>query len=167
MPERLQSGEEAQKLDGVGKQIAKKIDEFISTGKLQKIEKIRNDDSSTSINELTRVAGIGPAKARELFDAGITSVEELKKNQDSLTPYQKIGLKHFEDFELRIPRDEIGEIEIKAKKAIQSLDENYQVTICGSYRRGLPTSGDADILLTHAGQLFLESPFCLPFYQKM
>jgi len=150
LPERLQSGEEAQKLDGVGKQIAKKIDEFISTGKLQKIEKIRNDDSSTSINELTRVAGIGPAKARELFDAGITSVEELKKNQDSLTPYQKIGLKHFEDFELRIPRDEIGEIEIKAKKAIQSLDENYQVTICGSYRRGLPTSGDADILLTHA-----------------
>ena len=65
--------------------------------------------------------------ARELFDGGITSVEELKKNQDSLTPYQKIGLKHFEDFELRIPRDEIGEIEIKAKKAIQSLDENYQV----------------------------------------
>ena len=51
-----------------------------------------------------------------MFDAGITSVEELKKNQDSLTPYQKIGLKHFEDFELRIPRDEIGEIEIKAKK---------------------------------------------------
>ena len=65
---------------------------------------------------MTRVAGIGPAKARELFDAGIISVEELKKNQDSLTPYQKIGLKHFEDFELRIPRDEIGEIEIKAKK---------------------------------------------------
>ena len=66
LPERLQSGEEAQKLDGVGKQIAKKIDEFISTGKLQKIEKIRNDDSSTSINELTRVAGIGPAKGQKI-----------------------------------------------------------------------------------------------------
>ena len=116
LPERLKSGEEARKLDGVGKQIAAKIDEFINTGKLSKIEKIRGDDSSTSINELTRVAGIGPAKARELFDSGIHSVEDLKKNQETLTPYQKIGLKYFEDFELRIPRDEIGEIENKAKK---------------------------------------------------
>ena len=120
LPERLKSGEEARKLDGVGKQIAAKIDEFINTGKLSKIEKIRGDDSSTSINELTRVAGIGPAKARELFDSGIHSVEDLKKNQETLTPYQKIGLKYFEDFELRIPRDEIGEIENKAKKVHSS-----------------------------------------------
>ena len=76
LPERLQSGEEAQKLDGVGKQIAKKIDEFISTGKLQKIEKIRNDDSSTSINELTRVAGIGPAKGQKILE-GNCGVKKL------------------------------------------------------------------------------------------
>ena len=33
LPERLKSGEEARKLDGVGKQIAAKIDEFINTGR--------------------------------------------------------------------------------------------------------------------------------------
>ena len=50
------------------------------------------------------MTGIGPAKAKELFDSGITSIEDLKHNQDGLNKSQKIGLKHFEDFELRIPR---------------------------------------------------------------
>ena len=146
----MNSGDEARKLDGVGKQIGLKIDEFIKTGKLSKIDRIRNDDSSISINELTRVAGIGPAKARELFDSGIKSVEELRQNQETLTKGQKIGLKHFEDFELRIPREEISAIEVLVKNELKTLDEKYQVTVCGSYRRGLASSGDVDFLLTHA-----------------
>ena len=59
LPERIKSGAEAKKLDGIGKQIGIKIDEFIQTGKLKKIEKIRADDGNLAINELTRVAGIG------------------------------------------------------------------------------------------------------------
>jgi DNA polymerase/3'-5' exonuclease PolX len=39
-PTRIQSGEEARKLHGVGVKISKKIDEFLKTGKLQKLEKV-------------------------------------------------------------------------------------------------------------------------------
>ena len=39
-PTRIQSGEEARKLNGVGAKISKKIDEFLETGKLQKLEKV-------------------------------------------------------------------------------------------------------------------------------
>jgi DNA polymerase beta len=39
-PTRIQSGEEARKLNGVGDKISKKIDEFLQTGKLQKLEKV-------------------------------------------------------------------------------------------------------------------------------
>ena len=39
-PTRIKSGEEAQKLKGIGAKIAKKIDEFLQTGKLQKLEKV-------------------------------------------------------------------------------------------------------------------------------
>ena len=39
-PTRITSGAEAKKLEGVGEKIAKKIDEFIATGKLQKLEKV-------------------------------------------------------------------------------------------------------------------------------
>jgi DNA polymerase/3'-5' exonuclease PolX len=66
-----------------------------------------------------------------------------------LTKGQKIGLKHFEDFEMRIPRKVIEEIEKFLRKEIHNLDPKYEITICGSFRRGLPTSGDIDVLLTH------------------
>lgn len=40
LPERVNSGKEAKKLPGIGDKIAKKIDEFLETGKLQKIENV-------------------------------------------------------------------------------------------------------------------------------
>lgn len=54
---------------------------------------IRSDEGSVAINELTKVSGIGPAKAKELFDLGVTNVELLFKNQDKLNHHQKLGLK--------------------------------------------------------------------------
>lgn len=146
---RITSGDEARKHDGIGDKIAKKIDEFLATGKLDKLEKIRADDSNSAINLFTRVAGIGPAKARLLVDAGHTTIQDLRDNLDSLSKAQKIGLRHFEDFEKRIPRTEIQEIETVLKKHIANLDKKFTATICGSYRRGLPSSGDIDVLLTH------------------
>ena len=148
LPERIKSGAEAKKLEGIGAKIAEKIDEYIATGKLRKLDKIRNPESN-AINELTRVAGIGPAKARELVDAGFNSIQDLRDNPDGLSKAQKIGLKHFEDFELRIPREEIAEVEILLNKEFQKIDAKYRGTICGSYRRGLASSGDIDVLLTH------------------
>jgi len=47
----------------------------LETGKLQKLEKIRADDSNAAIGLLTRVANVGPVKAKELVDSGITSIE--------------------------------------------------------------------------------------------
>lgn len=148
-PTRLKSGDEAKKLDGVGDKIGKKIDEFIATGKLEKLEKIRKDDTTESINLMTRVSGIGPAAARKLFDDGIKTIEDLRKNTDKLNHHQKIGLKHFEDFEQRIPRPEMEKLESFILGEVQNVDENYTTTICGSYRRGAASSGDIDILLTH------------------
>ncbi|KAJ9588358.1 hypothetical protein L9F63_018284 [Diploptera punctata] len=148
-PTRIKSGEEAQKLKGIGAKIAKKIDEFLQTGKLQKLEKIREDDDSTAINLLTRVSGIGPAKAKELVDANIKSIEDLKKNKGKLNHHQLIGLKYFEDFEKKIPREEIKRIEDFIKTEIDELDSEYKITVCGSYRRGKAESGDIDVLITH------------------
>ena len=146
---RLESGKEAKKLPGVGEKIALKIDEILETGNLKKLDTIRGDDTTLAVNSLTRVAGIGPAKARELYEEGITSIEELRKHQDKLTKAQKIGLKYVEEFEQRIPRAEIKQLEHKIRKRLHKLDNKYVMTVCGSYRREAETSGDIDILLTH------------------
>lgn len=54
-----------------------------------------------------------------------------------------------DDFETKIPREEIEQIEKILKEMIAKLDKSYIVTICGSYRRGKKESGDIDVLLTH------------------
>lgn len=149
LPERVKSGQEARKLPGIGEKIAKKIDEFLETGKLQKLENIKKDESNVIIDVLTRVHGIGPSKAKELVDAGIKSIDDLKKHQDKLNHQQKLGLRYFEDFEKKIPRLEIEHIEKLIRKTILELDKDFIITICGSYRRGNSQSGDIDVLLTH------------------
>lgn len=55
---------------------------------------IRSDDSSVAIKELTRVSGIGPTKAKDLYNEGVTNIELLLKNQDKLNQHQKLGLKY-------------------------------------------------------------------------
>lgn len=90
---RIESGEEARKLNGIGDKIAKKIDEFLQTGKLRKLENIHQDEDAQAISLLTRVSGIGPVKAADLVRIGIKTIEDLRKNQDKLNHHQLLGLK--------------------------------------------------------------------------
>ena len=41
---KISSGKEATRVPGIGKKIGEKIDEFLATGKLKKIERIENDE---------------------------------------------------------------------------------------------------------------------------
>jgi Uncharacterized conserved protein len=58
------------------------------------IFQIREDSTAKTISELTRVSGIGPAKAKELIDQGILSINELRDHEDLLTHHQIIGLRY-------------------------------------------------------------------------
>lgn len=107
---RVSSGKEAEELPGIGKGIAHKIDEILSTGGVEKIKEARTDDTVRALEELARVPGIGHANAKKLVDEGITSVEELRKNQHLLNDNQKTGLKYLEDIETPIPRARVTEI---------------------------------------------------------
>ena len=68
-----------------------------------------------------------------------------------LTSQQLMGLKYFHDMSQKIPREEVQKIEIILKKVAQRLNPDIVVTLCGSYRRGRPRSGDIDCLITHPG----------------
>ncbi|NWT45537.1 DPOLB polymerase, partial [Chroicocephalus maculipennis] len=57
--------------------------------------------------------------------------------------------RYFEDFEKRIPREEMLQMQEIVLEEVKKLDPNYIATVCGSFRRGAESSGDMDVLLTH------------------
>ncbi|KAH8606948.1 putative DNA polymerase beta palm DNA polymerase beta thumb [Trypanosoma vivax] len=66
-----------------------------------------------------------------------------------LTEAQRCGLKYHSDFAQRIPHEEVRLHEAFLKLRLRKyLGKSYELSICGSYRRRLPTSGDIDVLLT-------------------
>jgi DNA polymerase/3'-5' exonuclease PolX len=60
-----------------------------------------------------------------------------------------MGLKYVADFEERIPRKEMNAHKEYLEKVISSIDPKFTFEITGSYRRGLPSSGDIDVLINH------------------
>ena len=84
-----------------------KLNEFVQTGTLKILEREKNNP----VNILAEVYGIGPKKAKELVENSITTISQLRENQQLLNDVQKVGLKYYEDILKRIPRSEIQEFE--------------------------------------------------------
>eukprot|EP00300_Choanocystis_sp_HF-7_P015148 c18952_g1_i1.p1 GENE.c18952_g1_i1~~c18952_g1_i1.p1 ORF type:complete len:303 (+),score=68.46 c18952_g1_i1:30-938(+) len=146
-PGPIRSGKDAKELPGIGDKIAKKIDEILSTGKLNKLESANADERMQAINLLARVFGVGPISARKFVDSGITTLEQLGRQK--LNHQQQLGIKYFEDFEKRIPRNEVSTLERVVQTLVHEIDPVIVVHVCGSYRRGAETSGDVDFLISH------------------
>ena len=158
--EEITSGEQLRDIKGIGDGIIKRVDEIINTGKLSEINgDIKLDpkiETKTSkLKNLQRITGVGPVKAKKLLDDGFTLESILKDYQnkvnldDILTHHQILGVRYFKDLESRIPYSEIQKIEKYIKQICSEIDQNLNLTICGSYRRKQNTSGDIDILITH------------------
>ena len=135
-------------LKGIGKTIESKLEEYVTTGTLRILERERLNP----LNVLTRIYGVGPKKAKELIDKGITSIADLKEREKEnlLNDTQKIGIKYFDAIETRIPRSEIDEYKkVLEKTFATSTPPGSSFEIVGSYRRGALTSGDIDMIITN------------------
>ena len=131
----------------IGQTIMEKLEEYTKTGTLQVIEKEKNNP----VNILAEVYGIGPKKAKELVDNGITSIKQLRQNLSQLNDVQKVGLKYYEDVLQRIPRSEIEEYKTIFENSFKKVSApNSRFEIVGSYRRGAQSSGDIDVIITSA-----------------
>ena len=132
---------------GIGKTIMEKFNEYLTTGKLKTLERAKGDP----LYLFPKIYGIGPKKAKQLVEAGVTTLAELRERQDELlNTNQKLGLKYFEDIEKRIPRAEINEYsDILADVFSRLKHVGSRFEIVGSYRRGAKDSGDIDIIVTN------------------
>tara|TARA_Y100000748_G_C15494986_1_gene487898 strand:+ start:91 stop:2973 length:2883 start_codon:yes stop_codon:yes gene_type:complete len=151
-PEQINNIEDIKSLKGIGPTIQEKLQELISTGKIDLLEQEKEYDAL--LETFTKIYGVGPKHSKKLVDAGITNIEMLRERQDEfLNDTQKLGLQYYEDINMRIPR---AEINIYKHEFTKLFDEAKNETkqskayfeIVGSYRREADNSGDIDVIVT-------------------
>lgn len=140
-------------IKGIGKSSIDKIQEILETGCCSAIKIKKGDNKIHELQQLQRITGIGPTKAKKLFLEQAYTLDKLLEMQSSkdpelsdiLTHHQLLGLKYLFDIEKRIPHKEIEMIEAFLN---YKISEKYglKFIICGSYRRQTETSGDIDII---------------------
>nr|XP_031538568.1 DNA polymerase lambda isoform X3 [Vicugna pacos] len=140
------SYQEAFSIPGIGKRMAEKIVEILESGHLRKLDHI--SESVPVLELFSNIWGAGTKTAQMWYHQGFRSLEDIR-TQASLTSQQAIGLKHYNDFLDRMPREEASEIEQTVREAAQAFNSGLLCVACGSYRRGKATCGDVDVLLTH------------------
>jgi DNA polymerase beta len=117
---------------------------------LQSAEKAKEVYHTESLKAFQNIYGVGPVKAKELVDQGFRTIADLRKaiheNQLILHEKQLIGLQYYEDLLERIPREEMDQHRQFLHEYLPA-ELVFDSEIVGSYRRGLSSSGDIDMLL--------------------
>jgi DNA polymerase/3'-5' exonuclease PolX len=152
---------QVKKVPGLGKQSVEKINEYLETGQIAKAEEVKtllvkekedrkNVSQQRILGKFSSVLGAGEKTAQKWWDAGMRSLDDLRKNPNLLTKEQKIGLKYYDDLHTRIPREYIDTFQLMVRYVLAKEVgmEGYELIIAGSYRRKNKTSGDIDILIT-------------------
>ncbi|MEW6183735.1 MAG: DNA polymerase/3'-5' exonuclease PolX [Bacillota bacterium] len=162
-------------IPGIGKELARKIEEILATGTLQKYEALKKQVPK-GLLEIIVVPGVGPKTARLLsLEAGIESVDALERMALEGRLKEIPGIKAKTEQKilhgialLRSARDRrpLGLILPFARMLVAVLEDRVpvkQAAIAGSLRRGSETVGDIDILVSSGHpdkvmELFLGLP---------
>lgn len=149
-----------QDIPGVGKAIADKIDELLSTGKMEFYKKLSAEVPET-LADLLRVEGVGPKKvARFWKELDITSIEELETaaNAGKLQKLEGMGprseAKILASIEALAKRQDdrhlLGVVQPVAAQLLERLrkiEGVVEAEVAGSLRRWRETIGDLDLVV--------------------
>lgn len=159
-PFRIESGQEAKNLPGIGKGIGDRIEEIRQTGRLREHDLLmqRYPDLLPTLELFKMIHGVGPKTATKWYLMGYRNPRDVPR--EILTYAQAISIQFLNETNLRIPRADIQFFESELNRFLRAYEQylsttynlviNFEFVICGSYRRGAPDSGDIDILVnTH------------------
>ncbi|GBD35907.1 DNA polymerase/3'-5' exonuclease PolX [bacterium HR36] len=147
-------------IKGIGKDLAQKIETLYKTGHLEQYEELKRE-LPAGLLELLRIPGMGPKKAKALYDQlGIDSLEKLKRACEEgrvakLRGFgdktqQKIleGLAFLDKAGRRVLLAEAEYLAERICAELRKLKEVIRLEACGSLRRRKETVGDLDILVS-------------------
>lgn len=146
-------------IPGIGEAIAGKMMQYIETGRIEYLEKLRKQVPK-AVRELLEIPHLGPIRVRDLYiNLGVKNKKDLLKAAksgeiDKLPGFgEKLVASILEAIgkgQEKKRRHERKEVEPIAKKLIGLLTKMKGVQtaeVAGSYRRGEKTVGDLDILV--------------------
>ncbi|KAF0645681.1 hypothetical protein FPSE5266_06415 [Fusarium pseudograminearum] len=144
---KITSAEEAQRLPSVGTRLAQKIEEIVTTDRLQRLEYAQKEPMDEALQLFLGIYGVGNSQAQQWLAQGFRTLEDLKAKA-KLSPNQSLGIEHYADLNTRIPRSEVEALGLVVKRSAQHIDPEVELIIGGSYRRGAEISGDIDLIIT-------------------
>jgi len=149
-------------LPGIGKTLEEKLNALLGTGEIPSLTKLRGKFPAGLV-AMTRLPGLGPKRARKLFDElGIDSIETLRgaaeghklrdvkgfgpKFEESVLSALEAGYGEAPRARTLLPRAlELGEALLDELRAHPAAE---RVELAGSARRGADTVKDLDIIAT-------------------
>lgn len=152
--------ESLKEIPDIGESIAKKIQEYLETGKIKYYQELKKK-MPVNIKELTAIEGIGPKTVKKLYrKLGVKTLKDLEKAARSgkIAPLfgfdkkteQNIleGIKFLKKSQGRFLLGEILPRVEEIKEKLESLSVIHQISLAGSVRRRKETIGDVDLLIT-------------------
>lgn len=147
-------------LPGIGQTLADKIEEMLTTGKLEFFERLAQE-VPPSLVELLRVEGLGPKRVKQIYDElGVTTLEGLtavaregklqnlpglgKKSETKLIAAIEALQKHGDG---RTPLGDAWPVAQRILGELAQLEGVVKTAVAGSLRRMRETIGDVDLLV--------------------
>ena len=177
-PEPIEDAEETgalQNIEGLGEATTAKVKEFLVTGKVHFLERLR-EQFPVGLLDLIRVPGLGPKRVSQLYkEKQIDSIEALNlalendglKGVSGFGPKTleniKSGLRRMAQMSKRLPLGDALAIAQSMTDKLSTQAHVERAEIAGSVRRGVDTVGDINLLAaTENASQTIESFLALP-----
>lgn len=160
-------------IPNIGKTLAEKIEELLTTGKLAFYEKL-SEEIPPSLTEMLRVEGLGPKRVKQIYDTlGISTLDELttaaqagrlrelpgmgQKSEAKLLAAIEALARHGDG---RIPLGVAWPIAQEILAVLEKVDGVQRTAVAGSLRRMRETTGDIDLLVAADDAEKVMETFC-------
>jgi DNA polymerase (family 10) len=157
-------------VDGIGESTREKIATLVKTGRLPYHEELKAS-FPPGLFQMLKIPGLGPKKVKALFDAGMTTLDQLQagcvagsvasmKGFGAKTQ-QKIldGIVTVHEFGQRVRIDQALPLGLALLDQLKQLPGVIRAELCGSLRRRRETAKDIDILISSTNAAPLMTAF--------
>jgi DNA polymerase (family 10) len=155
----VEQGADLTELPAIGADMAAHITELVRTGRLTRLDELTRE-IPRSLVTLTRLPGVGPKKARKLWDElDVTTIDDLERaaGAGEVAELPGFGEKtqtkildaigRYRKRQGRYRLNEADELVAPLLEWLRGADAVERVQVAGSYRRRKETVGDIDLLV--------------------